>query len=168
MKRIMIVGGSGSGKSTLARQLGEKLDLPVFHMDREVHWLPGWVERSKAEKLPLVAEIVSRETWVFEGGHSASYQMRLERAEFLVWTDAPFLVRIWRVIRRSFVDLGQTRPDMADGCPESPSQLPAFLKYLLTHRRKIDRRLEDLFDGAKIPKCRLRSWREINDFLNSL
>jgi adenylate kinase family enzyme len=32
-KRIAIIGCCGAGKSTLARILGEKLNLPVIHLD---------------------------------------------------------------------------------------------------------------------------------------
>ncbi|KZK36598.1 hypothetical protein [Lactococcus taiwanensis] len=35
--KIYIVGMVGSGKSTLARQLGDLLDVPVFHLDNVVH-----------------------------------------------------------------------------------------------------------------------------------
>ena len=47
MKRIMIIGCGGAGKSTLARQLGEKLNLPVVHLDK-LFWLPGWEHISRA------------------------------------------------------------------------------------------------------------------------
>jgi len=48
MKPIVIVAGPGSGKSTLARMLGERLNLPVFHVD-QIHWQENWVERPLAE-----------------------------------------------------------------------------------------------------------------------
>ena len=34
MEKILIIGCSGSGKSTLAVALGEKLGLPVVHLDQ--------------------------------------------------------------------------------------------------------------------------------------
>ncbi|MDP2124712.1 MAG: topology modulation protein, partial [Parvibaculum sp.] len=48
MQRILVIGCSGGGKSTLARALGEKLALPVVHLD-VLFWKPGWVESSYDE-----------------------------------------------------------------------------------------------------------------------
>ena len=58
MQRIMIVGRPGSGKSSLAQAIGERTGLPVIHIDK-IHWQPGWVERSKAEKTQEVAAFVA-------------------------------------------------------------------------------------------------------------
>ena len=41
MEKILIIGCSGSGKSTLAVALGEKLGLPVVHLD-QLWWKEGW------------------------------------------------------------------------------------------------------------------------------
>lgn len=168
LRRIMIVGGSGSGKSTLAARIGAKLHLPVFHMDREVHWLPGWRERPKAEKPAAVEKIVRQDAWVFEGGHSTTYDMRLARAELLIWTDAPLGLRLWRVTWRSFKDLGRTRPDLADDCPELLSNLPEFWRYLWVNRHKIDARLDALYVKATIPKRHLIGFAAIDAFCDEL
>lgn len=117
MQRIMIVGGPGSGKSTLALMLGEKTGLPVYHMDH-IHWKPHWVERTADEKYLLVAAVQARDTWIFEGGHSRTYPERLARADTFIWLDMGFALRLWRIIRRNFMDLGRTRPDMTEDCPE--------------------------------------------------
>ena len=34
MKRVVIIGLPGSGKSTFAIELGEKLNIPVHHLDK--------------------------------------------------------------------------------------------------------------------------------------
>lgn len=164
----MIVGSSGSGKSTLAQRLGAKLGLPVYHMDREVHWLPGWVARPEPEKPALVEAIAARDAWIFEGGHSASYEARLVRADLLIWIDAPLGCRLWRVTSRSVRGLGKTRPDLAENCPETLRNLPGFWRYLWVSRHRTDARLKTMFARATLPKRKLSGLAEINAFLEEL
>lgn len=117
MKRVMIVGQPGAGKSYLARAMGQKTGLPVQHMDM-IHWKPGWVERDKAEKLAMVHAVEISEAWILEGGLSASYDHRLDRADTLIVLDFPLWFRAWRVFWRTLRDYGRSRPDLPDGCPE--------------------------------------------------
>ena len=56
MQRVMVIGQPGSGKSTFARSLGAATGLPVHHMDH-IHWMSGWQERPRAEKLRMVREV---------------------------------------------------------------------------------------------------------------
>jgi len=66
MNRIAVIGCSGSGKSTLSRQLGERLNIPVIHLDR-VFWQPGWVEPPRDEFAASVCSAVAGERWILDG-----------------------------------------------------------------------------------------------------
>lgn len=117
MKRIMIVGGPGSGKSTLARLLGERTGLPVVHMDH-IRWQPGWIERARDDEERLIREAHAEEAWISDGTYADSFAARIGRADTLIWLDLPVWLRLWRVLRRTVSNLGKTRPELPDGCPE--------------------------------------------------
>ncbi len=163
----MIVGQPGSGKSSLATRLGEVSGLPVIHIDR-IHWQPGWTERSKVEKTRLCLEAEAGERWVFEGGHSITWPSRLARAELLVWLDRPVVLRLWRVVRRAVTQLGRTRPDMADGCPERLRSLPEFATYILTTRNSQRARIRRLAGTATCPVRTITSDEEADAFVEEV
>lgn len=149
MQRVMIIGQPGSGKSTLARHLAAATGLPVYHMDH-LHWLPGWVERPRAEKIAMAHEIEARERWIFEGGLSATYDTRLARADTLIWLDLPVGLRLWRVTKRMIRNRGKNRPDMAEGCIEGwHSETPAFYRFIWRTRRTSRARLQQVYDQAR-------------------
>ena len=163
----MIVGQPGSGKSSLAAALGRATGLPVIHIDR-IHWQPGWVERSKAEKTRLCREAEAGERWIFEGGHSVTWPSRLARADLLVWLDRPLGLRLWRVVKRAVTQLGRTRPDMADGCPERLRSLPEFAQYIVTTARSQRAKIERLAKGATCPVRRITSDAEVAALVEEL
>ena len=167
MRRVMIIGQPGSGKSTLARQVAEIAHLPVIHAD-QLHWKPGWVERSQEEKLPLFVKAAMREAWVFDGNHSRSTELRLNRADTIIWLDLPVGLRLWRVGRRVLRWHGRTRPDLPEGCPE---QFDAeFLRYIWRTRRSGRAKCAALAERARPDQTvqHLRAPREIRAYLAAL
>ena len=158
MRRVMILGQPGSGKSTLARAMGERTGLPVVHIDR-IHWQAGWVERPREEKTRLCREVEARDAWIFEGGHSATWDTRLARADLLVWLDRPVGLRLWRVTRRGLLGLGRTRPDLPEGCPERLRNLPAFVGFIWRTRRTSREAMARLTGRASCPTVVLHSDR---------
>jgi adenylate kinase family enzyme len=99
-KRILILGPSGAGKSTLARCVGERLGLPVVHLDA-INWNPGGVQTETGRFRERVAEAAASDTWVMDGNYTTHIDLCLPRAEaaghdaFLV----AFIFRApWRMI----------------------------------------------------------------------
>lgn len=163
----MIVGQPGGGKSWLAREIGARTGLPVFHMD-QIHWMPGWVERPRAEKIAMAQAVEAQEAWVFEGGLSATYQTRLARADTLIVLDTALGLRLWRVFWRTLRDYGRTRPDLPEGCPENFD--PTFWRWIWDTRHTQRDRLYTL--AASAPPhvtCHiLRNPREVARYLDGL
>jgi len=117
MKRVMIIGGSGCGKSTTARRLAEITGLPVIHID-PMYYSAGWQLRGPAETNALALEAAAKETWIIDGNHNRSIPERLSRADTLIFLDISTPRRMWRILSRTLKHYGQSRPDMAKGCPE--------------------------------------------------
>ena len=113
MKRILVIGSSGSGKSTVARELGEILGLPVVHLDL-LYWNPGWVETPDGEFDEKVRAACAGDRWIVDGNYGRTIDIRLERADAIVFLDLPRLTCIRRVLSRR----GKPRPDLPEGCVE--------------------------------------------------
>lgn len=169
MKRVMIVGQAGSGKSTLAREMGKRTGLPVVHIDT-IHWQPGWIERSADEKTRLCREVEAGDRWIFEGGHSATWDTRMARADLLVWIDRPSALRFWRVLMRTLAQRGRPRPDLPDDCPERLRNLPGFFRFMWKTRKSARAGTRERVANAP-STCRvvcLRSNRQTRQFLQSI
>lgn len=169
MQRVMIIGQPGSGKSTLAREMGKHTGLPVIHIDT-IHWRPGWVERNADEKTRLCREVEARDRWIFEGGHSATWDNRIARADLLVWIDRSSVLRFWRVLLRTLTQRGRPRPDLPEDCQEQLGNLLEFFNFMWTTRKSARAKMKLL--AATAPStCRvvcLRSNRQTRLFLSSV
>jgi adenylate kinase family enzyme len=133
MRRIMVMGPSGSGKSTLARLLGERLGLPVVHLDR-LYWMPGWTERPEDDFQTAVRKAAEGDRWIIEGNYRRTIEPRLARADAIIFLDMPRHVYVPRVIIRQLRTYGRVRADMGEGCPEQFDV--RFLKWVWDHEQK--------------------------------
>jgi adenylate kinase family enzyme len=164
VRRILIIGNSGGGKSTLARRLGACLGLPVIHLD-VLFWKPGWVESDDDAFRAQVGLALQSDAWVCDGNFGGTWDLRMPRADTIVWIDqSPWLCLV-RAIGRVFAYRNRRRPDMAEGCRESFDL--EFYAFILTFNRKVRPRLEAALErhGGAARIVRLRSDREIATFL---
>lgn len=169
MQRIVVMASSsGAGKSTFARQLGERLDLPVHHLD-VLFWKPGWVESSMEEFSAAQSLVVQQPAWIIEGNYTSTYAIRETRADTLIYLDVSLGLCMWRVVARRVRNHGRTRPDMAAGCQEMLDW--AFLWYIVRtyypRRRRMPERLEDFRQSGRQVVV-LHGHRGQQDFLTRL
>lgn len=163
--KIAIIGYSGSGKSTLAGFLGKQLNLPVLYFDT-VHWLPGWEERSDAEKNAIVGKFMDEnDSWVMDGNYTKTlYERRLVEADRIIFMDFGRAACFFRALRRYFLYKGKTRDSMTKGCSEKFDF--EFMCWLLIkgrskkHRERYRRVLEQY--GEKV--IVIRNQKELNEF----
>ncbi|MDO8289999.1 MAG: AAA family ATPase [Parvibaculum sp.] len=164
MQRIAILGCSGGGKSTLTRALAKKLNLPVTHLD-VLWWKPGWVESTLEEFRPRVAAAAAQESWIIDGNFSSTYDLRLPRADTIIWIDQPRRVCLRRALWRMATHFGTNRPDLAPGCPEKFDM--EFYRYIWNFKRDSEPNIVNGIAkfGSKAKLFRLRSDKDIEDFL---
>lgn len=150
--RVLVIGCSGGGKSTLSLKIAERFGLEYQSYDRDVRWLPGWRVRDRAEQRARVSDLVSRERWVMDGNSPSTFDIRLPRADLVIWLRIPRRVALMGIARRVLSNYGSVRIDMAEGCPE---QLPdrEFLSYIWTFEKKVSPRIIAGLDrhGPKVP-----------------
>lgn len=168
MQRIVVIGCSGSGKSTLTRALAARTGLPAVHLDM-LYWQPGWTEHPNPDLFHAqVRDICQGPRWIIDGGFTTgNVDVRFARADTIVLFDLPAALCLYRALKRYWTYRGETRPDLAPGCPEKFDL--AFYRYILGYRRKqlpkIESNIASYFTGRLV---RLRSNRDTAAFLESL
>jgi adenylate kinase family enzyme len=117
-RRIVIVGTAGAGKSTLARRLGEELKIPVVHLDA-LRWEPGWKPVSMEVFRSRLSEAISGDAWITDGNYAIlSFDLRMPRADLVIWVERPILQCIWRVMGRAIKSHFNSNERLAAGCTE--------------------------------------------------
>ena len=113
----MIIGAGGAGKSTLAMKMAEITRLPLTHLDK-VFWQSNWQEPDKKWWSQKVAELASKESWILDGNYGGTMDIRLAKADTVIFLDYPSWIKVWRVLKRFWINRNKSRPDMPENCPE--------------------------------------------------
>jgi adenylate kinase family enzyme len=166
--RVLTIGCSGGGKTTLSLQLCMRLGLPFVSMDREFFWLNGWVNRQKAEERALITAKVAEDQWLMDGTGPSTFDLRLPRADVVIWVRLPRLICIWGVIKRTIRSYGRERLEMAPGCPERLDW--EFLRYIWNFEHKETPKVVAGLKqhGPNVPVFQLKTRRDIRRLLDLL
>ncbi|NLR95996.1 AAA family ATPase [Rhizobium sp. P38BS-XIX] len=166
--RIMVMGCSGGGKSTLSQKIADRFGLAYVSIDRDVLWLPGWVERAKDEQRAIIISKVREERWILDGTNPSTFDLRLPRTDLVIWVRMPRLLCIWGAVTRWIKWMGRTRPEMAPGCIEKIDW--EFLRFIWTFEEKFSPRVTAGLaeHGPDVPVLQLKSRGEMRQLLDLL
>jgi adenylate kinase family enzyme len=170
-RRVLVSGLAGAGKSTFSRALSAKTGLPLIHLD--IHfWKPGWVEPTEDEWREKQRGLLSGDGWIIDGNYHATLDLRLERADTVVYLDTPW----WVCVRRALVRGVRKRPagfQLPNGCEESALRRLRdewWLVWRIWQVRRSDREQEFKTmsrHGNHVTLYVLRSKRAVREFLSA-
>lgn len=158
-QRIMVIGCCGAGKSTLAKRIQQKTGLPLIHLDKE-YWKPNWEATKKDIWKEKVYSLTQEEKWIIDGNYISSMEMRMQRADLIIFMDINKYQCLYQAIKRTLNWKKKHRSDMADGCHERIDL--DFYKFIWDFDKNTRPRIIELLDDYKhIDTIRIRSKKDI-------
>lgn len=119
VNKISIIGGSGTGKTTLANNLGNELNIPVYHIDG-IHHLENWKVRDKSERDKIILEKVNERKWVMDGTYTSTLNQRLESSDLVIYLDYSRFAQVKGALGRYIKNPGKEKAEIP-GCKEQIS-----------------------------------------------
>lgn len=174
MKKIIVIGVTGSGKSTLATKLSMNLGYPYIQLDK-LFWKANWEETPDQEFFEKISKAIASDAWVLDGNYTRTNHLTWTVADTIVWIDFPFWLTFYQNLSRS-MSRAIFRKELWEGTGNRESFWRMFssdsiIKWLFKtyspHKERNEARLKS-DDYSHLKFYRLRSRREVNEFLESV
>ena len=167
-KKVILIGTSGCGKTTLGNRLAMLSGLKMIDLDN-LYWEPLWVKQSEEVFFKLIQKEVANNSWIICGNYSRIQKIIWPKADMIIWLDLPFLCCLYRVLKRSILQL-ITKKEFCNGNYETFSRLFGKHSILLwvwkTYARRKAVYSEYFTKHSDKPNLvRLRIGREVKAFL---
>ncbi|MCI5839362.1 MAG: DNA topology modulation protein [Peptoniphilaceae bacterium] len=100
MKKISIIGSGGSGKSTLAIELGRKLDIKVFHLNK-IWWKDDKEHIKEEEFIEIQKDIIkNNDSFIFDGNYRNTLDLRISASDTIIFLDMPTTFNMSRSLKK--------------------------------------------------------------------
>jgi adenylate kinase family enzyme len=133
INKIAVIGCGGAGKSTFSTKLSRIIGIPIYHLDA-LNWKPGWVPTPKDEWDNIMKNLVKKEEWIIDGNYGSTIDIRLKKADTIIFLNMPTYTCIYRIFKRRIVYNNKSRPDMNEGCPEHLNL--DYIKWVWNYNRE--------------------------------
>ncbi|HEY0601329.1 MAG TPA: AAA family ATPase [Herpetosiphonaceae bacterium] len=107
MERICLLGAPGSGKSTLALVLAQALNLPLIRMSDLQQQMAAALGEHAADgaRVDYMERVLASQPWITDGYYQLSVDLRLRKADLIIFLDLPLHVCLHSVLRRGLNNL---------------------------------------------------------------
>src|SRR5260370_35462285 len=112
---VIVTGLAGSGKRTCSLALAATTGLPCIHLDLHF-WKSGWVAPSETGWRENQCGVLAGDAWIADGNYHETLDLRLERADTVVFLDMPW----WLCAGRAFLRGFRMPGELPEGCDYSP------------------------------------------------
>lgn len=165
MERILIIGMSGSGKSTFSNKLGKALNREVIHLDKVYYPHPfRWEHtQSRDEWKQTVRDLVYKEKWIIDGHYNSTLDIRVPRADTIIFFDFSKFLCLYRVCMRA---MDKNQPfDKAEGNFNRLSW-NLIKKIIIFSKKKVWGKLEPYKDTHQL--FVVRNSKQVEELLKKL
>ena len=160
MKKIIVIGCPGSGKSTFSRELHNRTNIPLYHLDM-LFWNADKTTVEKSVFLEKVTDLLNKDEWILDGNFSSTMELRMSMCDTVIFLDFPPEICLEGVRARR----GKVRPDMPWIETEEDFEFMDFIRSFNEQRRPQIIELLEKFKDKNI--IRFTSREEMNEFLKS-
>ncbi|HEY0734034.1 MAG TPA: AAA family ATPase [Herpetosiphonaceae bacterium] len=107
VERICLLGAPGSGKSTLALVLAQALNLPLIRMsDLQQQMAAALGEHAAVgARVAYMERMLASQPWITDGYYQLSVDLRLRKADLVIFLDLPLHVCLRSVLKRGWNNL---------------------------------------------------------------
>ncbi|MDD7305729.1 MAG: DNA topology modulation protein [Peptoniphilaceae bacterium] len=104
MEKISIIGAGGSGKSTLARELGEKLGIEVFYLNK-IWWKDKDHHISEEEFIEIQKDIIrNHDKFIFDGNYMSTLDLRIQASDTIIFLDFKTSTNLTQSLKKNFTE----------------------------------------------------------------
>lgn len=169
MERILVIGCCGAGKSTFAKKLQKALGHKLIHLDK-LYWKAGWKRTPQEEWKEIVENVIGKDKWIMDGNYDSTLDLRLERADTVIFLDFPKFRCLWnsllRIIRGRIFN--KTRDCIAEGCKEKFTY--EYFKWVWNYNKKVRpeylEKMQALSSSRSI--IHIKNYKQADNFLNRI
>lgn len=164
MNKIMIVGCPGSGKSTLSKKIGNKLDIPVLHLDYIYH-IDNFQHISRDVLKEMVESFVTNnERFIIDGNYGGTMEWRLQFCDTVILLDIDTEICVNNVLARMSEE---DREDMAPGFDNSIMD-ENFLDFVRNFRNDKIPDIKDMLKYSNVETYVIENYSQMQLFLDNI